>query len=59
MADCGCGGSGSAAAAAAESGQVFTILLANRNKVGRYPTRAHADVALRTQFKGQGTVVPR
>lgn len=58
---CGCGGSDPAAAAAAAASGVtaYTIQLPNGTKAGKYPTAAHAEVALRTQFAGRGQVVPR
>jgi len=54
---CGCGGGDAAAAAAPAT--VYSVQLLNGTKMGRYPTAAHAEVALRTSYKGQGKVVPR
>lgn len=52
---CGCGGGGAASTA---TGQVFAVLI-NGSKMGSYPTEAHAEVARRTVYKGNGTVVAR
>ena len=57
MGDCGC--NGSSPAAAAQAGAAWTIKLVNGTKVGSYPTKDHAAVALQTTYAGQGTVVPR
>jgi hypothetical protein len=60
MADCGCGG-GSAAVtpSGGTAGTVFAIQLSNGTKVGSYPTRDHATVALQTTYAGNGKVVPK
>lgn len=54
---CGCGGGTTAAASATAT--VYAVQLPDGTKMGRYPTFAHAEVALRTSYKGQGKVVPR
>jgi hypothetical protein len=38
---------------------VYAVQIANGTKMGRYPTAAHAEVALRTVYSGKGTVVER
>jgi hypothetical protein len=53
---CGCGG-GDAAQTAGQA-QAYAVLV-NNTKMGNYPTAAHAEVAKRTVYRGQGTVVPR
>lgn len=55
---CGCGG-GSAPAAASSAATVFAIQLPNGTKVGSYPTKDHARVALASSYNNVGTVVPK
>jgi hypothetical protein len=53
---CGCGG-GQDAPAAGQTAQLFAILIGS-NKMGRYPSRQHAEIARRTVYQGAGQIVP-
>lgn len=56
---CGCGGGSAPAAASGSAPATFAIQLPNGTKVGSYPTRDHARVALASSYNNHGTVVAK